>query len=110
MEPVLLVLSNLPDRERALELARALVDEGLAACVNVLSGCTSIYRWQGAVETADEVPVLIKTRQSLYPHVEQAIRRLHPYELPEVIAVPVAAGLPAYLEWVCAETDTTGTK
>ncbi|HEU5282425.1 MAG TPA: divalent-cation tolerance protein CutA [Burkholderiales bacterium] len=110
MEPVLLVLSNLPDRQRALELARALVDERLAACVNVLSGCASIYRWQGAVETADEVPVLIKTRQSLYPQVEQAIRRLHPYELPEVIAVPVVAGLPAYLQWVCAETDTAVSK
>jgi periplasmic divalent cation tolerance protein len=110
MEPVLLVLSNLPDRERALELARALVDGGLAACVNVLSGCTSIYRWRGAVETADEVPVLIKTRQSLYPRVEQAIQRLHPYEVPEVIAVPLAAGLPAYLEWVCAETEPTDAK
>jgi periplasmic divalent cation tolerance protein len=110
MEPVLLVLSNLPDRQRALELARALVDQRLAACVNVLSGCSSTYRWRGAVETADEVPVLIKTRQSLYPQVEQAIRRLHPYELPEVIAVPVVAGLPAYLQWVCAETDTTVSK
>jgi periplasmic divalent cation tolerance protein len=110
MEPVLLVLSNLPDRQRALELARALVDERLAACVNVLSGCASIYRWQGAVETADEIPVLIKTRQSLYPQVEQAIRRLHPYELPEVIAIPVVAGLPAYLQWVCAQTDTAISK
>jgi periplasmic divalent cation tolerance protein len=78
--------------------------------VTVLSGCASIYRWQGAVETADEVPVLIKTRQSLYPQVEQAIRRLHPYELPEVIAIPVVAGLPAYLQWVCAETDTAISK
>jgi periplasmic divalent cation tolerance protein len=106
MEPVLLVLSNLPDRNRALELARALVDEGLAACVNVLSPCTSIYRWKGAVEAAEEVPVLIKTRQSLYPQVEHAIRRLHPYELPEVIALSVTSGLSAYLEWVCAETAT----
>ena len=107
MEPVILVLSTLPDRERALGLARALVEGGIAACVNVLPGCTSIYRWQGAVETADEVPVLIKTRQSAYPRVEQTIRRLHPYEVPEIVAVPVAAGLPAYLEWVCAETLST---
>jgi periplasmic divalent cation tolerance protein len=107
MDPVLLVLSNLPGRDAALKLARTLVDEGLAACVNVLAECTSVYRWQGAVETAAEVPVLIKTRRSLYPRVEQAIARLHPYELPEVIAVTVTDGLPAYLEWVRAQTTRT---
>ena len=104
MEPVVLVFSNLPDRDAALQLARTLIDEGLAACVNVLAECTSVYRWRGVVETAAEVPVLIKTRRSLYPRVEQAIARLHPYELPEVIAVSVSEGLPAYLEWVCNET------
>jgi len=107
MEPVLLVLSNLPDRDTALNLARTLVDEGLAACVNVLGECTSVYRWQGVVETAAEVPVLIKTRRSLYPRVEQAIARLHPYELPEVIAVTLTDGLPAYLEWVRTQTTRT---
>jgi periplasmic divalent cation tolerance protein len=70
-------------------------------------GSASVYRWQGAVETAAEVPVLIKTRRSLYPRVEQAIVRLHPYELPEVIAVTVTDGLPAYLEWVRAQTTRT---
>jgi periplasmic divalent cation tolerance protein len=104
MEPVLLVLTNLPNRDVALKLARSVVDEGIAACVNVLSGCTSVYRWQGVVETAEEVPVLIKTRQSLYPRLEQAIARLHPYQLPEVIALPITSGLPAYLDWVCAQT------
>lgn len=104
MEQVLLVLSNLPDRDAALKLARTLVDAGFAACVNVLGECTSVYRWQGALETATEVPVLIKTRRSLYPQVEQTIARLHPYELPEVIAVPVTEGLPAYLDWVRGQT------
>jgi periplasmic divalent cation tolerance protein len=104
MEPVLLVLSNLPDRDSALRLAEALVAQRLAACVNVLAECTSVYRWQGAVETASEVPVLIKTRESLYPRVEEAIRRLHPYEVPEVIALRLSGGLPAYLQWVLEES------
>jgi periplasmic divalent cation tolerance protein len=101
---VVVVLSNLPDAESAANLARTLVDQRLAACVNVLAPCSSVYRWQGAVETANEVPVLIKTRASLYPQVERAIQALHPYELPEVIAVPVHAGLSDYLGWVEAET------
>src|SRR4051794_19390272 len=100
----LLVFSNLPDREAAVKLARGLVAKRLAACVNVLSGCTSVYRWDGAVEHADEVPVLIKTRASRYAEIEAAIRELHPYELPEVIAVPIVRGLPDYLDWVTEET------
>lgn len=100
----LLVLTNLPDRASADALARSLVAQRAAACVNVLSPCTSIYRWKGAVETAEEHPVFVKTTADAYPRVEAAIRALHPYELPEIIAVPLAAGLPAYLEWVAAET------
>lgn len=100
----LLIFTNLPNRESALALARALVDARVAACVNVLGGCTSIYRWQGAIETAAEVPVLIKTRAALYAAVEQAIRARHPYDVPEIVAVPLSHGLPAYLEWVAAET------
>ena len=105
MESVLLVLSNLPDREHALKLAAALVEERLAACVNVLSECTSLYRWQGAVETATEVPVLIKTRESLYARVEEVIRKIHPYVVPEVIALRVERGLPAYLQWALEESS-----
>ena len=100
----LLVLTNLPNRETALSLARELIDSRCAACVNVLGGCTSLYRWQGEIETAEEIPVLIKTRAALYGAVEQAIRARHPYELPEIIAVPVSQGLPAYLAWVATET------
>ena len=100
----LLVFTNLPDRDAALQLAQALVERRLAACVNVLGGCTSVYRWKGEVETRRRVPVLIKTRAARYAEVEAAIRELHPYELPEIIAVPVVRGLAEYLEWVAEET------
>jgi periplasmic divalent cation tolerance protein len=99
----LLVFTNLPDREAATRLAHGLVEQRLAACVNVLGACTSVYRWKGEVEEAQEVPVLIKTRASRYAEVEAGIRGLHPYELPEIIAVPVVRGLPDYLEWVAEE-------
>lgn len=98
------ILTSLPDRETAERFARALVEQRLAACVNVLSQCTSVYRWRDAVETAREVPVLIKTRDALYGEVEAAIRRLHPYELPEIVAVPVVRGLPEYVKWISTET------
>ena len=79
--------------------------EGLAACVNILPGMRSIYRWQGAVESADELLLLIKTSVRRVEAMTSRICQLHPYELPEVIAVEVAAGLPAYLAWIAAETD-----
>lgn len=101
---VLLVFSSLPDEAAALKLARHLVEVKLAACVNVLSPCVSTYRWRGAVEQAREVPVIIKTTADCYSALEAAIRDGHPYELPEIVAVPLAQGLPAYLEWVTAET------
>jgi periplasmic divalent cation tolerance protein len=100
----LLVLTNLPNRDAAMKLAAAIVGERLAACVNVLGGCTSIYRWKGAVEESQEVPVLIKTNAQRYPDLEAAIRRLHPYEVPELIAMRVVDGLPEYLAWVAQET------
>ena len=108
METFAVVLTNLPDRDAAFALAHALVERRLAACANVLAGCSSVYRWKGAVESADEVPVLIKTRLSLYPQVEQAIRELHPYELPEIVVLPVQAGLQGYLDWIGAETSGNG--
>jgi periplasmic divalent cation tolerance protein len=104
LEPVVLVLTNLPDRESALALANGLVGARLAACANVLAECTSVYRWKGAMETASEVPVLIKTRAVLYPDVEAFIRGHHPYSVPEVIAVTLQHGLCAYLQWVVDET------
>ena len=100
----LLVFTNCPDRDVAGRIAEALVEKRLAACVNVLAGCTSVFRWQGEIERAEEIPVLIKTRAARFPEVEALIRHLHPYELPEVIAVPVSQGLPEYLQWLAEET------
>jgi len=100
----LLVISNLPDRASAETLAKALIERRAAACVNVMSPCFSAYRWQGAVETAEEHPIFAKTTRDRYELLERVIRELHPYELPEIIAVPLAGGLPAYLAWVEAET------
>ena len=100
----LLVLTNCPDGETAARLAAALVDARLAACANVQAPCASIYRWQGQVEMATETPLLLKTATDRYPELEAKIRELHPYEVPEIIALPLTAGLPAYLDWVVAET------
>ena len=101
----LLVLTCLPDAESARRLAEHLVESRLAACVNLLASCRSVYRWEGKIENAEEVPLLIKTRADRYAALETAIRARHPYELPEIIAVPVTSGLPGYLAWVAAETE-----
>ncbi len=104
MSDALLVITNLPDAASAAKLAQQLIEVRAAACVNQLAPCTSTYRWQGKIETATEVPLLIKTTQAAYPRLEKLIRAAHPYELPEIIAVPVSDGLPAYLDWVATET------
>lgn len=100
----LLVFTNLPDRAAADKLADALVQKRVAACVNILAPCRSVYRWKGAVQHDEEHPVLIKTTRESYTALEAAIREAHPYELPEIVAVPIERGLPAYLDWVAAET------
>ncbi len=100
----LLVFTNMPDQASAEVLAAALVEQRVAACVNVLMPAQSVFRWKGHVESASEVPMVIKTTVERYPMLEQAILAGHPYELPEIIAVPVEYGLPAYLDWVAAET------
>ena len=100
----LLVITNLPDRAAAERLADALIEKRVAACVNILAPCKSIFRWQGAVQRDEEHPLLIKTTGDRYADLEAAIRAGHPYELPEIIAVPIERGLPAYLDWVAAET------
>lgn len=106
MKP-LLVLTNLPDRAAAESLADALITEQLAACVNILAPCRSVYRWQGSVQHDEEHPLLIKTTEERYAALEQAIRTRHPYELPEIVAVRIERGLAAYLEWLAAETGVT---
>ncbi len=100
----ILVLTHLPDRDAALGLARTLVTGRLAACVNIGAPVESMYHWRGQIETAQEIPVAIKTRAALYSRVEAAIRANHPYELPEIVAVPFTDGLPPYFDWLAAET------
>jgi periplasmic divalent cation tolerance protein len=100
----LLILTNCPDEESANAIALALVESKLAACVNILPRMQSIYRWQGVVESATEIPLFIKSTVTNYPALEAAIRERHPYDVPEIIALPIQAGLPAYLNWVVAET------
>lgn len=106
MEKVLLVLTNLPDHDSARRMAHSLVQKRVAACVNILAGCHSVYRWQGKIESASEVPLLIKTTRSAYPRLEEFIRSQHPYELPEIITVSEVGGLPAYLQWVVSEVSS----
>jgi len=100
----LLVLTTLPERAAAEALARELLAARLAACIHVGATVRSLYHWKGEIETADETPVAIKTRAELYSRLETAIRSRHPYELPEIIAVPITHGLPGYLDWIAAET------
>jgi periplasmic divalent cation tolerance protein len=104
MNDILLVITNLPDAPSAEKLARQLIEARAAACVNQLAPCASTYRWKGKIETATEIPLLIKTTQAAYPRLEKLIREAHPYELPEIIAVSITAGLPAYLSWIGNET------
>ncbi len=104
MQGVLLVLTNVPDAAAAHRIAHSVVERRLAACVNVLPTVRSVYQWQGNVEEADEVTLLIKCTQAGYPSLEAAIKEAHPYDVPEIIAIPVVAGLPAYLDWVVSET------
>lgn len=101
MEAVV-VLCTFPDLDQARQIGAALVERQVAACVNLLPGVESIYRWEGKVERAGEILALIKT--ACYPDLEAALRELHPYEVPEILALPIAAGLPAYLAWLAEAT------
>jgi periplasmic divalent cation tolerance protein len=101
---VLLVFSTFPNETSAREAASKLVASGVAACINILPGLTSIYRWQGRIEEAAEVLLIIKTTREAYDLLESSLKACHPYELPEIIAVGADAGLPSYLHWVAQET------
>jgi periplasmic divalent cation tolerance protein len=103
---VLLVLTNCPDVDTAVRLRRELVKARLAACVNQLGSVQSTYRWQGAIEEASEVTLLIKTTRDRYAALETELQRLHPYSVPEILAIAVERGCPDYLTWVRAETRT----
>ena len=97
---MLLVLTALPDRKSAQKLAASLVDKKLAACVSVLDGASSVYRWKGKVESSRESLLLIKTTRAAWKKVEAFVLGRHPYELPELIALPVTAGSKKYLGWI----------
>lgn len=105
---VILVLTNMPDQASAGLLAESLITQKLAACVNVLAPCQSIYAWQGKLEHTVEVPMLIKTNRTQYNALEAAIIKVHPYELPEIITINVDGGLPQYLQWVNAQLSAEG--
>ena len=100
----LIILCTCPDRITAERIAETVVSERLAACVNIVPGLTSIYRWEGQVQRDAELLLLIKTRQAIYPLLESRIRALHPYQVPEIIALPIQAGSAAYLNWIAANT------
>lgn len=100
-----LLLNTCPDLETARKLARMLVERRLAACVNILPGVTSVYAWQGKIEQDPELLLFIKTRAELYAQVEELVRREHPYDVPELVALDFEGGLPAYLKWIEESTS-----
>jgi periplasmic divalent cation tolerance protein len=97
---VQILLCTVPDAETGRRIAARLVEYRLAACVNLLPGVQSVYRWQGKVQSDEELLLIIKARVADYARLEAAILELHPYELPEILAVPLTGGLPRYLDWV----------
>ena len=105
MSEPLMILTNCPDEATAERIARTLVEQQLAACVNRLAPVHSTYRWQGAVEHAVETPLLIKSTRERYPEVEATIRSMHPYSVPEIIALPIGIGYAPYLRWIESETQ-----
>jgi periplasmic divalent cation tolerance protein len=104
MTDALVVLVTSPSADEAARIARALVEERLAACGNVLPGLRSIYRWEGKVEDEAEVLLLLKTTRERLPALRDRVLALHPYQVPEVLALPVEAGSERYLAWLAGET------
>lgn len=99
----ILVFSTAPDQKTALKIADFLLDQKLAACVNLSAPIRSVYRWKGKKESAKEVLMLIKTRKALFPKLQKVIKKIHPYEVPEIIGVPLSVGSLAYLSWLKKE-------
>ena len=104
MTDILVVLVTAPSAEKAAELARQLVEERLAACGNVLPGIRSIYRWEGKVQDEPEALLVLKTHRDRFEALRDRVLALHPYQVPEVLALPVEAGNEQYLAWVTGET------
>ncbi len=106
--PTITALTTAPSAEAAKRLVRTLVEQRVIACGTVLPGAVSIYRWQGAVAEEEEVVVLLKTTAERWAELAAALPGLHPYDVPELLALPVVDGHPPYLEWVRAETGSSG--
>ena len=104
-EKILLAISTFPDRETAQRISNQLVTEKLAACANILPGVESIYRWKEKIETGSETLVLFKLSEDRQPAFQEKLRSLHPYEVPEIIFIPITGGLPDYLRWVTESCD-----
>jgi periplasmic divalent cation tolerance protein len=100
MDEVLVVLTNVPNLTIAKSVARYLVGQKMAACVNIQPGVKSYYHWEGVIRQANEVTLLVKTTRLRYPDVEAAIKAMHPHQVPEIIALPVTAGSQSYLGWI----------
>ncbi len=103
----LVILMTAPGLESARQIARALVEKRLAACVNLLPGVTSIYRWEGQVQEDAEVLLICKTRRARLAALQEEVKAIHPYQVPEILALPVAAGSEAYLNWVGESVQTS---
>jgi periplasmic divalent cation tolerance protein len=99
-DEVLLAISTFPDRQLALTVSRQLLERKLAACANIGGAVQSIYHWQGRIEEGEETLVFFKTRRSRFEEFQSALRSLHPYEVPEIVAIRLTDGLPVYLRWV----------
>lgn len=102
-KPVVVLVTS-SSAEEAERIGRALVEEGLAACANILPGITSIFWWDGRVNREPESLLILKTREALFPRLEERVKALHSYSVPEIIALPLVAGSPAYLSWIEAST------
>lgn len=108
MEMIRIVLCTFPNPETARQIGTTLVEKQLAACVNLVPGVESIYRWQGKVETAGEILAIFKTTTAAFPAFERALGELHPYEVPEIVAIEPSAVAESYAQWVMAEVTTQG--
>lgn len=100
----IIVLITVPSKDVGLKIARILVENGLAACVNLLPGIRSVYRWEGSIAEDEELLLIVKTKQSLFETLSDTVTQNHPYDVPEVIALPIVTGLKEYLSWMDEET------
>jgi len=106
---VILIIITVPDAKSANKISAMLVEQRLAACVNTITGVTSLYRWEGELNSDEELILLVKTASDNFDKISMAVKSIHPYDLPEIIAVPVVAGFSPYLKWVKDESSDDST-